>query len=303
MNDILSYLTEDLTIKIKNMNVDLNNIQEIRMRVNKPIIILSNNIEYINKDVILKNEDINKTLEKMSKYSLYAYEEEIKNGYLSIQGGHRIGIVGKVIMEKGKIKTIRYISGLNIRISHQIKGCANKVMKYIRSDNKVNNTLVVSPPKCGKTTILRDIARQLSDGNESCRGFNIGIVDERSEIAGCYNGIAQNDIGIRTDVLDSCPKVEGMRMLLRSMSPEVIVVDEISGKGDYDAIDDILKAGVSLICSIHAAGMNDIKNNKSIMSMINQNTFECIIFLSNKNKIGKIEGIWNVREKRWEVYD
>jgi stage III sporulation protein AA len=158
---------------------------------------------------ITKNE-IRETMEYISNYSLYAFEDEIRQGFITINGGHRIGIAGKIIIENDEIKGMKHISFINIRLAHQVKGCANKVIPYLIDEKTkgIYHTLIISPPRCGKTTLLRDIIRQLSDGNSRYPGMNVGVVDERSEIGACYMGTPQNDLGIRTDVLDCCPKAK-----------------------------------------------------------------------------------------------
>lgn len=269
-------------------------IEEIRIRVNKPIIVYCNKCENVLEGEIPSSNDIMLTLELMSDYSLYALEEELKNGYITLQGGHRVGITGKTIIDNGRIKTIKNINGLNIRISHQIIGCADNVINYIFDGIKISHTLIVSPPRCGKTTLLRDIVRQLSNGSLTRRGITVGIVDERSEIAGCYKGIPQNDVGIRTDILDACPKVEGIILLLRSMSPEVIAVDEIGKKDDIYAIEEILNAGIKIICTVHGKTLDDILKKPVLSEIINKKFFERVIVLSRKNGAGTVDGIFNL---------
>ena len=187
-------------------------VQEIRIKVEKPLIITLERGEVVTSLRTCK-EDIKYILQRISSYSLYAYEEEIKQGFITIKGGHRVGLAGECVMEGGKLKTIRNISSLNIRISHEILGCSKKIMKYIYQNKRVYNTLIISPPKCGKTTILRDVAKNLSE-----EGKKISIIDERSEIAACYMGVPQMNVGIRTDVLDNCLKGEGMMMAIRTLS-------------------------------------------------------------------------------------
>ena len=136
-----------------------------------------------------------------------------------------MGIAGKVILEDDQIKNMQYISSMNVRVSHEVVGCADSVLPYITRNREVCHTLIISPPRCGKTTLIRDLIRQISDGNGYVKGCTVGVVDERSELGGCYLGIAQNDMGMRTDILDGCPKAEGMILLIRSMAPRVLAVD------------------------------------------------------------------------------
>ena len=282
----------------------LKEIEEIRIRVNKPLLLFCKKKEYfIKRDgKITQNmeqayfpnsEDIRHTLEKASRYSMYAFSEEIKNGFLTIEGGHRIGIVGKVVVENGFIKTIQNISALNIRISHEIKGCADFALQYAVQKGKFYHTLLISPPACGKTTLLRDMVRQLSNGKKGLfLGQTVGVVDERGEIAGCYQGIAQNDIGIRTDVLDGCPKAEGMLMLIRSMAPRIIAVDEIGKQEDFLAIESIVNAGIQLLCTVHGNDLKEVKKRKILGEMLTDGVFHTIFVLSDRKKTGEIKNIY-----------
>ena len=174
-----------------------------------------------------------------------------------MEGGHRVGVAGKVIMEKDKVKNIQYISSVNIRVSHEVLGCADRLLPYITKNMQVCHTLIISPPCCGKTTLIRDLIRQISDGNQYVKGCSVGVVDERSELGGCYLGIAQNHLGTRTDILDCCPKAEGMIMLIRSMSPQVIAVDEIGTSEDIHAIEYAMQCGCKLIASVHGLDMDE----------------------------------------------
>ena len=213
--------------------------------------------------------------------SRYAFQNEIKRGFLTIEGGHRIGICGEVISdEEGNIQSIKYISAVNIRIAHEMKGVAGKVMSYIYSRKKVENTLIVSPPGAGKTTLLRDIIRQLSFGDEEQHGMNVGVVDERGEIAACFQGIPQLDVGPRTDVLDNCKKAEGMRMLLRSMAPQVIAVDELGSLEEVELIQQMAGNGCAVIATIHGENMEELKQKKNLWELWEQDIFRNIIFLS-----------------------
>ena len=231
---------------------------------------------------LVTREDLKETLEYISGYSLYAYEDEIRQGFLSVQGGHRVGVTGKVILDGDHIRGMKYISCINIRLAHQIPGCAAKVMPYIRRKDWVAHTLIISPPRCGKTTLLRDIIRQLSNGSQGFSGLTVGVVDERSELAGCYQGIPQNDLGMRTDVLDGCPKAEGMRMLIRSMSPAVVAVDELGKEEDYKAVETVIHCGCKLIATAHGNSMEDVLSQPFFLKLRDMQVFERYIVLGKK---------------------
>lgn len=273
-------------------------LQEIRIKINKPLIVNVSDKEIL-LDYIVTQNDMKEILTRMSNYSLYAYEEEIRQGYITIKGGHRIGIAGECILAKGEVRTIRNISSINIRICREVIGSSEELMKYISSKNRVYNTLIVSPPKCGKTTILRDITRNISYGvkNIGLEGKKVSVIDERSEIAACYNGIPQLDVGIRTDVLDGCFKKDGMIMAIRSLSPEVIICDEIGTDGDIEALNMAFNSGVNILVTIHGYSIEDIYNRKVFKELIENSILERVVVLSNRYGVGTIEKIYSVNEK------
>lgn len=237
---------------------------------------------------------IESMLSKLSNHSLYAYDTEIKNGYITIAGGHRIGLSGRVTVENGRIKTIKHISGLSIRVARQILGAADAIFPVI-TDDYVRNTIIVSPPGYGKTTMLRDVVRRLS-----CAGYNVAVVDERSEIGGCHMGVAQNDLGPRTDILDAAPKAEGMMLALRALSPQVIAVDEIGSAEDVLAIENMAGCGVAVICTLHGRNMADLQRRPTLAPLIANKIIERYVFLKDKPKLGSVWAIYdeNLREVR-----
>ncbi|MGG7176126.1 stage III sporulation protein AA [Clostridium paraputrificum] len=263
-------------------------LQEIRIRAEKPVILTVAKGEVVASFISTK-EDVKYILQRISNYSLYAYEEEIKQGFITIKGGHRVGLAGECVMENGKLKTIRNISSLNIRISREILGCSKEIMQHVYEKNRVYNTLIISPPKCGKTTILRDIARSISE-----RGKKVSIIDERSEIAASYLGVPQMNVGIRSDVLDNCLKSEGMIMAIRSLSPEVIICDEIGTLKDIEALSMAFNSGVNIIATIHGADTEDLVKRQVFDELFVNNILERIVVLSNKNGVGTIEGVYSI---------
>ncbi|MFT5874025.1 MAG: stage III sporulation protein AA [Clostridium sp.] len=283
------------TIRSKLEQVDkIHQLEEIRIKVNKPLFIHIGSKEEI-WNYIATPEDIKYIMQRISNYSIYAFEDEIRQGYITIKGGHRVGLCGICVIENNNIKTIKDISSINIRACKEIIGSADKVMPYITYDNSVYNTIIISPPKCGKTTLLRDISRLISQGDidKNFHGKNVSIIDERSEIAGSFKGIPQMDVGVRTDVLDNCPKSQGIMMAIRSMSPDVIVCDEIGTQKDMESILMALNSGISLITTIHGFGIEDLYKRLVFKDIMENYVFKRGIVLSNKKGIGTIERIYD----------
>lgn len=274
---------------------------ELRFRCNGPVMLLRGREEcFLHKQggicrekeqaYIISVNEIREMMEYISNFSVYAYEEELRQGFLTIPGGHRAGICGKAVLTDGKIKTIRNISFLNIRLTRQVQGCGKGVLPYLFRNDRLYHTLIVSPPGCGKTTLLRDIIRLVSDGGTQSdrqgtikiiRGRKVAVVDERSELAACYNGVPQNNLGIRTDVLDGCPKEKGIELMLRSMSPEVIAVDELGGERETELIEKSIYCGCSILATIHGEGRETwfLKERETARKKLLTDMFERYIFL------------------------
>ncbi len=271
-----------LNTTIKQNNKIEEELQEIRIRCNRPIILRLRNMEILI-EYNISQKEILQTIEKLCENSIYAYKNQICEGFITVKGGHRVGITGSAVIENGKIINIKYITSLNFRIAREVIGCSRKILGQVIDvkENTINNTLIVSPPGKGKTTILRDLIRNISNGVEELgfRGKNCSIVDERGEIAAMYQGVPQNDVGIRTDVIENISKAKGMKMLIRSMAPEVIACDEIGSKEDVEAIKEALISGVKGIFTMHGKTLEDIKKNKGINELIENKQIEKIIFI------------------------
>ena len=332
IDNILIKLPESMRDRIEKLPAQiLQQLEEIRIRTNTDTLLISGGREYSLRDGDeITAEVLEEILNRLLDYSYYAYEEELSRGYITIEGGHRVGICGRVTLENGQVHLIKDVSSLNIRRSREITGASEKILGAVLSPAKapaksvpnagisagcgddrspapsdlfgvcpsaadygrmvVRNTLIISPPKCGKTTMLRDLARNLSNA-----GFRIGICDERSEIAGCYDGKTSYDLGPRTDVLDGCPKADGILMLIRAMSPDVVMTDEIGKPEDAAAIRSALSAGVKIITTIHGSSFEDAAKS-AVGSLITDHVFETLIFLSAQPVTGTVERILRMPE-------
>ncbi|MTI79980.1 MAG: stage III sporulation protein AA [Firmicutes bacterium] len=305
MNVLPSHLRKMLQRLQQLQPEEMARLEELRLRQNRPMV-----LGFSDEDVFLHREggltahserayfvsadDIQRTTQMVSNSSIYALEEELKNGYITLTGGHRVGITGKVVADQGRVKTIKYISGFNIRISRQVVGAADQLLRHLISPKgDVYHTMLISPPRCGKTTILRDIVRQLSSGIQKFNfpGVTVGVVDERSEIAGCYRGIPQLNVGTRSDVLDSCPKASGMMMLLRSMSPQVIATDEIGRMEDVEALEEVLNAGVKVLTTAHGAAVDDIEKRPAIKRLLKLQAIERLVVLDRSKGPGTVKQV------------
>ena len=303
-NELLRQFPEGFRELFSKVELDFHKIREIRIRAGRQAVFRLGEEEYfllpdgkltrqIERGQKFREHDIKKLIEYMGSYSLYAYEEELRQGFLTVKGGHRVGIAGKVVLEKGRVKNFKYISSVNIRISHEIKGAGDQTLPYLYDHHGLCHTLIVSPPGCGKTTLLRGLIRQISNGWGKEQGRNVGVVDERSEIGGCYLGIPQNDLGVRTDLLDCCPKAEGMMMLIRSMAPDVIAVDEIGKEEDVQAMENALRCGCRLLATIHGTCMEEIKEKRVLASFLRDKVFQRFLFLDKGYSAHGMRSVYN----------
>ena len=269
-------------------------LQELRLRIGRPVIIYSSGEEFFlgesgvllrskNMAHVVEERELRQILEHICHYSPYAYEEELRRGFITVAGGHRVGVTGQVVLEPdGNVRTIKNISCLNIRISHQIMGAADGVLPHLYKNQLLRNALIISPPGCGKTTLLRDVIRQVSDGNRYGEGMTIGVVDERSELAGCFQGRVQNDMGMRTDVLDGCPKGAGMLMLLRAMSPQVIAIDEVGESSEWEMLRRASACGCKLLATVHGDSIIDVQRRFDISKENLEKIFQVFILLGKR---------------------
>ena len=270
-------------------------IQEIRLRAGRPIVIQMGGREmFLDRNGHFSDslsgaasvfpEELEGLLGHICHYSFYAFEDELRQGFITVKGGHRVGVAGQVVLENdGHIRTIKNISFINIRISHEVKGAADGVLPRMYDGGELKSALILSPPGCGKTTLLRDLIRQISDGNEFGAGLTVGVVDERSELAGSYCGVPQNDLGMRTDVLDACPKATGMLLLLRSMSPRVIAIDELGSREELEQLKSAAACGCRILATAHGENLEDLERRFGVNRRGWEQLFDLTVLLGKKN--------------------
>lgn len=236
--------------------------------------------------LFVTRSDIADTFHNICNYSVYAKQNEIVNGFVTMTGGHRAGICGTAINDSGQITNVRDISSINIRIAREHKGCAEKLIKKVGDVN--GGLLICGAPCSGKTTVLRDLARILSSDNK-----NVSLIDERGELAGTCSGVFQKDIGM-CDVFDCYRKSTGIMQAIRSMAPDVVVCDEIGSQDDINAITHSVNCGVTMVATVHAAGKSELRQRESIKKIVQTGAFKKIVFLSSRSRPGEIKEILQV---------
>lgn len=284
---------------INEINLEkLEKLEEIRVRVNRNTIFRYDDEEVVS-NFVPNEDDLIRMLQMFCENSIYSYQSQICNGFVTIFGGHRVGVTGNIAMRDDKISNINYISSLNIRVAKEIIGSANKIIKYVfeEDDGKLNvcNSLIISPPGYGKTTVLRDLTRQISNMN-----FNVSLIDERGEIAAMYKGAPQNDVGLRCDVIDNVTKSLGMKIAVRTMCPDVIIADEIGTADDINAINYGVCSGVKGIFTAHASSIDELILNENLNKLYNQRIMQRLIFLG---KLGSVKKVYILSQNMYKLVD
>jgi len=258
--------------------------EEIRLRVGEPItVLLPEGETTVAVDKMTVNaSDIEQLCELVTEFSRYASGETMAQGFIMAQGGFRVGICGTAVMENGVSRNMHHLSSASIRIVREKCGIAEPLLGELLENGRFLSTIVVAPPGGGKTTLLRDLVRLLSDGAENRQPYRVGLVDERGELAGVYRGIAQLDVGSHTDVLDGCPKAQGIMILLRAMNPQIIAVDEITAREDLAAMGQAANCGVSVLASIHASQMGELKRKPLFQQLLRQRVFSRAVIISRE---------------------
>ncbi|HBL41483.1 MAG TPA: stage III sporulation protein AA [Ruminococcaceae bacterium] len=270
--------------------------QEIRLRCNRPLLVRlpnsditfngSGRMSYLPSasPLLVRAEDVEECFHRVCGFSVHTHSRDICNGFVTVEGGHRVGAVGTAACADGKITAIREISSLNIRIAREHRGCADKLFEHIRNSG-FRSFLLAGPPCTGKTTVLRDLTRLLG----GVSGKSTALLDERGEIAGCVNGCPQKDIGRCCDVLTGYPKSQAVTIALRSLSPDFVVTDEVSRMSEVEAMENGFHSGVSFFLSVHAHSEEDLMRKQTVRRLLESGMFGEVAFLSDRNHPGVIQ--------------
>lgn len=289
----------------------MGSLEEVRVRLGRPVVLLPAGEEwYLRPNGALAQEAegalvadrdlVDRLFALVTGSSLYSLESELQNGYVTLPGGHRVGFAGEVVPSGDQIRTIKHVTSFNIRLARQIPGAADAVRPHLLGPGgRPQSVLFASPPQCGKTTILRDAVRQLADGligaaGRAGRGFKVAVIDERSEIAGCWRGVPQNDLGLRTDVLDKCPKAPGIMLALRALSPDVVATDEIGSQADLAALQEAKNAGVAVLATAHGETLRALGARPALSALLTEAIFDRVIFLNRRRGPGTVERVVDV---------
>ncbi len=299
-DNAISCLPQNIKCILQNLPLEVKNkLQEIRLRSNRPIILYSSESSYfvtkqskitriLNEDVLyLKRNEVFQSFHNICNYSIYSYQNEIKNGFITMNGGHRVGICGTAVMNNSDdIMTIKDISSLNIRIAREVKGVADELIRKL--GNNISGLLIVGAPSCGKTTMLRDLARQMS-----LNMVKVCVIDERGELGAVCKGVCQNDLGF-CDVLTGYPKGKAILQAVRCLSPDIIICDELGSDEEIEAITLGLNAGVGVIASVHASSMEELRRKVQIKKLISTGAFQRVALMGSRSEPGLLRGIYRI---------
>ncbi|MBR3391243.1 MAG: stage III sporulation protein AA [Firmicutes bacterium] len=299
---LLPFLPPELRKALSDLDAAaLAGLEEVRLKTERPVLLRFDGCERflgsggltddMNDARPFSRQEMKKTMLLLSQSSVYAFSEELRRGYITLPGGHRAGFAGRAVLEKGALRTLKDVSSVNLRVARALPGTGKSVLSRLPlAGGALPSTLLVAPPRAGKTTLLRDLARLLSDG-VGVSPFRVGLADERSELAACRDGVPQLDVGLRTDVVDGCPKAEAMLLLLRSMGPEVLVTDELGREEDGAAVAEAAMSGVSVLATAHARNAAEARQRPLLRRLLGEGYFRYLVVLSHRLGPGTVEEV------------
>lgn len=287
--EILGVLPKRIALAIE-AQCSLDNAEEIRLRVGRVPQIVFSDSDTLVETAPFSEHEAKELLDKLCRHSVYAHEEELKQGFIAIEGGARVGVSGRPVVTDGRIVRLTDAACFNIRIDREALGCAEDVMTYLTDNGRPVSALIAAPPSGGKTTLLRDIARCFSCGI-GAMPVKVAIADERGELSGCAEGVPTFLLGPRTDVMEYAPKAEAIRIFVRTMSPDLIITDEIGGVGDAEALAEASRCGVAVIASVHASNADEIKHRKALEPIIRSEVFKRVLLLKRRGNILRINPV------------
>lgn len=267
-------------------------VEELRLRIGQPLSYVLQNKDYFMQTPPITRDDLHIVLSQACQYSVHAVEGQVARGFVTVQGGHRVGLCGTMVVDRGKIQGVATLQSVVIRVAREVIGVSSELLPYIYPKSGLENTLILSPPSFGKTTLLRDLIRIISDG-VGVVPLRVGVVDERGELCGLHHGVPQFEIGKRTDVMDSAPKSQGLMVLLRCMNPQVLAMDEITENQDIDAIEQGIGCGVKLLATAHGARLCDLSSRPVYRRLLKRGIFGKLVTIEQTASGRKltVEGI------------
>ena len=292
-------ILDEPLLEIFEKHINIDKVNEIRMRLNKRLIIYVAGKPYYvaydgitnikDKAIIVSREMLYNVIKRATERSLYAVNNQLKQGFITVLGGIRVGICGEVVIEDGRVQTIKNFSSINIRIAKEVKNCSLPILEYLLTGGFCS-TLIISSPGCGKTTLIRDILYQMSVRSYT---YNVLLADERYEIANCFNGKPTLDVGDFTDIVSGVEKGYAFDCGIRSMNPDILVTDELSTQKDIESVEHVASCGVKILASVHAKDIEELKSKKEFKCLLESKVFKRFIVLGVSRGLGSIEGVYD----------